>query len=47
MITSLCKIWFRRSRVPTADARKEGDASEDTRRIPRPPDFTGELVCSH
>ena len=30
-----------------ADAKKAGNASEDTRLTPRPPFLTGKLACSH
>ena len=36
-----------RRRVPAADAKKAEGASDDTRRIPRPPFLTGKLACSH
>ena len=32
--------------MPTADARNTDDASEDTRRIPRPPDLQANLFAA-
>src|SRR6218665_1502833 len=36
-----------KARVPTADARKAGIASDDTLRIPRPPIAMGRVDCIH
>src|SRR6218665_3653124 len=36
-----------KARVPTADARKAGIASDDTLRIPRPPIAIGRVDCIH
>ena len=33
--------------MPAAEAKKADDASDDTRRNPRPPLRTGRLACSH
>ena len=43
----LSRISSWRRRVPAADAKKAEGASDDTRRIPRPPFLTGRLACSH
>ena len=33
--------------MPAAEAKKADDASDDTRRNPRPPLRTGKLACSY
>jgi len=43
---SICSTSWR-TRVLAAEAKKAGDASEVTRRIPRPPYLIGIEACSH
>jgi len=51
MVATKCQVPPRISscnrRVVASEAKKAGNASEDTLLMPRPPDLMGKLACSH